>query len=169
MNDTSTVTKVSRFADILRPQISRVSLHRHHARVPPQLPIELINGHVHREYLARAILQQAIRKSSGRASHVHANSVSRTHAEILERAFQLQPAAAGVTQRLAGHLDERIRRHLRASFINLRAIHADLPGENQSLRALARRRKPLRDEKHVEPFFSWLSLSLGWDATGWAF
>ena len=108
MNDTSITIRLgdSPMSSARRYRAFRSTLHD--ARILPQLPIELVDGHVDRVYLARAALQQAIGESARRAADIEANPVARIDAEILERAFELQPAAARVAQRLADDLNPRI-------------------------------------------------------------
>ena len=99
------------------------------------------------------MLHQAVRESSGGTARVQADLIRRAHAEILERAFELLPGAAGVARSSSDHLDSRIGGKHRAGLLRALAIDANFAGQNQSLRFLARFRQAALHQQHIQSFF----------------
>ena len=71
---------------------------------------------------------------------------------ILQRSFQLQPAAACIFQSFAGDFDARVGADHCAGFVHALAVDARGAGENQRLGALARFGKTAFDEELIEAF-----------------
>ena len=80
-----------------RRQIARVHAFVHdHARIVAQFPVELAGADVDGVHARGAALQQAIGEAAGRGADVEADFARHVDAEMIERRFQLQAAAADV-------------------------------------------------------------------------
>ena len=66
------------------------------ARVGADFPIELIVPGIDRIDASRAALQQAIGKPARRCAHIDADPARGVDLEMIERAFEFQPAAPDV-------------------------------------------------------------------------
>ena len=84
---------------------------------------------------------------------IEADFILRRDAKILERAFELQSAAAGVAQRRAGYFDSRILGDTRTGFVDPLAIRPHLPRHEQCLGALARGGQSALNHQHVDARF----------------
>ena len=101
--------QVQRLTEILRRDIADVGpLHHDDAGVGADLPRQLAVADVDGEDLAGPLLQQAVGKAAGRCAGVAADKAGRVDAEIAQRLFQLQSAAADVRTGAAADLDHRI-------------------------------------------------------------
>ena len=78
-------------------------LHIHHPLVGAQAPGQLAVANIHRVDLDRTVLQHTIGKTAGRGTNVHTDFSIRGQREALHRFFQLQAAAADITDIMATH------------------------------------------------------------------
>ena len=79
-----------------------------HARIVAQPPVELAGSHVDGMDARGAGLQQAIGEAAGGGAEIRHDQAGDIDAEMSQRGFQLDAAAADVAQ-LRGHFDARIR------------------------------------------------------------
>ncbi len=86
---------------LLRGQIANVgTLHTDYPGIIAQLPIQLTVADIHRIDLDRPILQHAVRKPSGGASHIHANLPCQAQSELFYRLGQLQTSPTDIGKRI---------------------------------------------------------------------
>ena len=138
MKLTSQTARSNGFLHLLAAEIARVHLFvDNYSRVVAQFPVELSGAGVDRIDARGAALQQAIGESAGGGANVQADFSSHGNSEMIERGFQLQPAAADIT-RLLEQLDFRASVDVRARLVGLLAIDQHLPGQNQRAGFLAR-------------------------------
>ena len=96
--------KLDLLGKILRFDIADVrALHVHNAFVCAQTPCKLSIADIHRINLDGTVLQHAIRKAAGRCSNVHADLAIGCKRETLHSFFQLQAAAADITDVVRAH------------------------------------------------------------------
>src|ERR1700722_1982120 len=103
--------------------------------------------------MCRAALQKAVRKSAGGRAHVETNLGPHIDLPVIERALQLQSAAADIPEILPEQADRCIVGDLRAGFLHFLIIHQHIAGENQRLRAFTRPGETTVDEQFVESDF----------------
>jgi hypothetical protein len=108
-----------------------------HARIVAQLPIQLAVTDIDGVHAGGSALQQAIGEAAGGGSHVQADATAHVDREMIQRAGQLEPAAADVGQRL-GDLDSAIFGEGVTGLVGPLAIDSNAAGEDQSSRLLAR-------------------------------
>ena len=75
------------------------------------------------------------------------------HAEIAQRLFELQPAAADIRAGVAAHLDGRFGVKLLPRLVRLLPGHKDRAAHNDGLRLGAGLCKPALSQQHIQPFF----------------
>src|SRR5439155_6052434 len=123
-----------------------------HARVVAQFPIQLAVADVEGDDAGRAALKQDVGKPAGRGADVERAFAERIDVEDVERARELDAAAADIWMvrdlerdgRVGGDAGARLRDHL--------AVDANLTGHDERLRALAGGSEPAFDERDVEPY-----------------
>ena len=144
--------EVERFAEILRRHIADVRpLHYNDARVRADLPRQLPIAHIDGKYLTRPLLEQTIGKSARRRAGVAAHIARRVNAEVAQRLFELQSAAAHIRAHVPAHLDLGFKRDIHASLVGLLAVHIDLARHDDGLRPAAGLREPALHQQHVQP------------------
>ena len=97
-----------------------------------------------------AALEQHVGEAARRRADVEGAPPGDVDAEGVERARQLDAAAADVRVIRGGQLDAGVDGDRRAGFRDDLAVDRHLSGENQRPRALARRREAAVDEGDIE-------------------
>ena len=98
-----------------------------------------------------AAAKEDVREAAGGSAHVERQPPDNRNGERVERVSELDAAASDVG--MIG-LDQRelgIPGYVRARFRDDLPVDAHLPGEDQRARPLPRRRKPLVDDRDIEP------------------
>src|SRR5262249_57824863 len=88
-------------------QVARLALNAHTPGFLRHLPRQLVDTAVHGETARGAVLEQAVGKPASRAADVEAQLIGNREVKIFERAFELQPASAGVAKPAADDFDVR--------------------------------------------------------------
>ena len=146
--------QIQRLAEIVRRDIADVRpLHHDHARIFPNFPRKLPVSHVDGKYLLCPLLEQAVGKAAGGRAGVAANESRHIHAEIAQRLFELQAAAADIRAGAAAHLNGRFRVKFLPGFIRLLSRHEYRAAHNDRLRLGAGLRKSALGQQHIQPFF----------------
>src|SRR6202034_493156 len=89
-------------------------------------------------------------EASGGASDVQANFAVRGDAKIIQCAFELQTAAAGVTQSLADDFNLGVVCCLRAGLFDFLTIDEDVSCQKHRLSFLARRGQTAFDKQYID-------------------
>ena len=118
-----------------------VLLPRHHPRITPNPPRQLVRPHIKRIHLRRPVLQQAIRKPPRTRSHIHRHHPRRINPEMPQRSLQLQPAPTHIP-RLLQHLQKIIRAYRLPRLRRRHAIHPYFPSQHQPSPLLTRIHQP---------------------------
>ena len=126
------------------------ALEHDHARVPAEGLVELAPAHVHGIDACRPALEQRLREASGRGSDVEGDPAARIDAKRVQRALELDRAAAHVLG-AREHVHRRIRAHGGAGLGRGLAVDAYAAGHDQGLRLLPRRSQSTLDQDDVEP------------------
>ena len=106
---------------------------------------------VERDDAGGAVAQEDVSEASRRGADVERGSPLDRDAEDAQRMIQLESAAAD--ERVIGDEEGDVGVHGdgRAGLVDGPAVDADLPGEDEGARPLARRRESALDEQRVEP------------------
>ena len=121
------------------------------ARIVAQGPVDLPVADVERDDARGAALEQDVGEAAGGGADIQRLAAVDGDGERVERVRELQPAAADVRMVWRDQRDVRGRIDLCAGFRVRLAVNADLAGQNQRARPLARRRQPFIDNELVEP------------------
>ncbi len=145
MNETSQVTSSgANGSESTRPRVR--PLEDRHARVVPQLGVELPVADVERDDARRTVLQEAVGEAAGRGTDVDTARSGDVDAERAECVRELLAAAGDETRR-------GVDRELGVGVDLLPGLRAsrDQPCEHERLRLRARLGEPALDEQDVEP------------------
>ena len=146
--------QVQRLAEIVGCDIADIRpLHHDHARIFAYFPRELPIAHVDGEYFLCPLLEQTVGKAAGGRAGVAANEPRHVNAEIAQRLFELQAAAADIRAGAAAHLNGRFRVKFLPGFICLLPRHEYRAAHNDRLRLGAGLRKSALGQQHIQPFF----------------
>ena len=143
-----------RFLYVLRRHIADIGpLHADDPLIIPQLPVQLAMPHINGINLCRPVLKHAVCKSSGGASHIHADTPLQLQAEGIHCLRQLQAAPAHIGDRIALHYyTHSIRKHASRFILSL-SVHQHFAGHDDSSGLLPGRRKPQTDHHNIQSFF----------------
>ena len=144
--------QIDRLANIRAAQFPRIALHANDPRIPLQLPRKLRDVHIHGINPGRVVLQQTIGESTGRATHIEANAAIHGDAEIINRAFELNPTPAGELLRAAIQCDARILSHSGSGGFCALVIYLYFAGKNHGQGLLQGFRQAALHEQGVQPF-----------------
>jgi RNA polymerase sigma-70 factor (ECF subfamily) len=133
------------------------TLQQRDARIDAQLVGHLTVAGVDGENAGRAVLEQTVCKSSCRRADVRAGKARDGDAPGSESAFELEAAAADVTQVFAKHPYSYVLGHTCAGLVHALLIDQHATGEHQGLGALARLRQATLHQKFVEPLLGHVS------------
>ena len=151
MNDTSMVTMSTGPGKIGWLQMSCVEmLDNDDARVVAQRPVDLPVADVERDDPRRAASEKHVGESAGGRTDVERLSPVDTDVKCVERVGELHPAAADVRVIGCGEADVGVGIHLRARFRLGLSVDADLSGQDQRARPLARRREAAFDNQLIQ-------------------
>ena len=103
------------------------------------------------DHVPSAALEQDVREAAGRGADVQAGAAGDVDREHVESVRELEPATTHVRVIRFTQCDLCVVRDARACLRHRLAVDADLSGEDQRARTLARRREPAVHEQHVEP------------------
>ena len=123
------------------------------ALVRAQLPCELSVADVDRVDLRGAVLQHTIRKAAGGSADIHAGFAGEVEAEIGDRLFELQAAAADIGQRVAAYLDGGVFVVGSAAFVRLLVVDVDLTCHDDRLCLFTALGKALFIYQNIQSFF----------------
>ena len=154
MNATSIVTRSGAYGTSSFDSAARVhAFADEDARIGAKPPIELAVADVERDDRRGAALQQHVGEAAGRRADVERAPAGGVDAEGVERAGELDAAAADVGMIRRDELDARVGGDRGAGLRDDLAVDRHLAGENQRPRALARGREAAIDEGDVETDF----------------
>src|SRR5439155_5819828 len=100
-------------------------------------PIELSGADVDHVYSRRPALEEAVGEAARRSPDVEADSPRYRNPEMVDRRFELQPAAADVARR-GEHFERGVDGNALARLDRLLAVDQHLAGEHQGLGFLPR-------------------------------
>ena len=145
--------QVQRLSELLRRDIADVRpLHAHHARVLPDAPGKLAIADIDGEDLLRALLQQAVRKAARRGARVAADEAGRIDAEVAQRLFELQAAAADVGAGIAPQFYNGLVLDRRTGLVRFLPVDIDLAGHDERLRLASAVAQAALHENDIQSF-----------------
>ena len=140
--------------DILRLHIADVCLlHADHARVVPELPVELTVADIDGENLDRTVLQHAVGEAAGAGTDIEADLAFTGDAELADRLLELEPATGDVRKHVTADLDLGFRIEGGAGLVFLLAIDIHDAGHDGTLRFFSGFCQSSVDQQHVKSFF----------------
>ena len=137
-----------------RLQQTRVAaLHQPYTLVLAQLHGDLSKAGIDGRDARRAVLQKAVGKAAGRSAHVECPAAGHVDLPELERAFQLESAAAHVAQLVAEQAQGGIRIDRRAGLVDLLLVDQNAAGQNVGARPLTAGGKSPFGYQKIQSYF----------------
>ena len=112
------------------------ALHIDHALIGAQAPRQLAIAHIHGVHFDCAIFEHTVGKAACRCANIHADLAIRPHGEHLHGFFQLEAAAADVTDIMAAHFHFGVLSNHFTGFVHFLLIDKDNTGHDQCFGAL---------------------------------
>ena len=146
--------ELDRFIQSLRRNVADVgALHVDHALIGAQLPGQLAVAHIHCVDLDRTVLQHAVGKPAGRCTNVHAHLALGRQRKTLHGLFQLQAAAADITDVVPAHLHLGIFFDHLTGLVHLLFVDKHHTGHDHGLGAFTALDQTMLNQILIQPNF----------------
>ena len=140
----------TRFREKIGPQMADIRFFQDfHARVLAEFPMELSVSHVDGKDFLGAVLQKAIRETSGGSPHVHKNPVFHFHLKIFQRRIEFDAAATDKRKGNIFYGDNRGRWKSVPGLFGLYPVHRNETGHDQGPGLFATFGQPVFHQKTV--------------------